>query len=402
MFHTNLKRLSSISRGLNIEGCLPYQYLPMGCKWYNLVQVIDEPLSGDTFDKVMERVRDQNYDLIEQAVGIDIEKFLDQLTTIITNIKKDHVNLLVHVHQYTGTTKLHKILEERTGVKCILDETNFFETPMNYSREYPKIDGLISLSQCAGLECSPGSWIVPKYYLLFNVKERIIHNEPRYAINHIKKYLPPDFEYISSPILAVNELWNPDSTQDEVYLILDREANRVLNFVKENTKIFDETHDWRHAVNVAINSVQILDTRGVLYLALLHDVCDHKYPESIPRSELSKWIKENIYFEVDIDSMIDRVSFSKQNGDMTKVHPVLEAVRDGDRMEAIGEIGIFRCEEYGKMRGYKLPDHLVKHSHDKLLRLVPEGFIVNHTPEVMRRHKVLEDYVKQHTPLKEM
>lgn len=372
MFFIRQSGLSQIARGINItEGYQPYRYLPEGCKWYDLVQVVDY-----FNDKL-------------------VEQFLERSIAIIKNIKKDHTNLFVLCHYHTG---VEKILQEKTGVKCF---SSFSSS--NLPVDYSKIDGFISICRCTGLDCKPGKWIVPKYYLPFDVEEKIIYNEPQYTINHIKKYLPPDFEYIDSPILTIDDdsdpiyEWNPD--HDQRYLILDREAIKVLNFVRQNTKMFDQTHDWIHAVNVAINSTEILDTRDVLYLALLHDVCDHKYPESMPRSELSKWINENIELglEVDIDSMIDLVSFSKQNGDMTKVHPVLEAVRDGDRMEAIGEIGIFRCEEFGRLRGQKIPDHVIQHSYDKLLKLVPEGFIVNHIPEAIRRHKVLEDYIKYHT-----
>jgi uncharacterized protein len=395
MPYTSLTDLGSLAKGVNIHGCRPYQFLPEGCKWYNIVQVMYDELVPENIPE--EETED---DMIERSAGIDIDQLLEQLTAIIKNIKKDHDKLLVHVHQYPGTTILHELLKQRTGVKCILDEGDFVQHPTNYRDEYPEIDGLISLEICVGIGCSPGNWIVPKYYLPFSSRHRIIYNEPQYAINHIKKYLPPDFEYLSCPILWMDNNCDPDDIiQGKNYLILDKEAIGVLEFVKENTKIFDETHDWRHAVSVAINSTQILDTRDVLYLALLHDVCDHKYPESMPRSELSEWIKDNIVSDIDIDSMIDRVSFSKQNGDMTKVHPVLEAVRDGDRMEAIGEIGIHRCTEFGKMRGKKIPDHVIRHSHEKLLRLIPEGFIANQTPEAFRRHQVLVDYVKKHSSL---
>lgn len=403
--YINLLDLGKIANGLNIEGCKPTYTLPKGCKWYNIVQVVDEPLKGDTFEKVMTKVRDGGYDLIEEAVGIDCNHFLNQLTAFINNVKKDHKNLLVHIHQYTGSTKLDLFLKEKTGVTCILDGTNFFETPVNYSEEYPDIDGLISLSQCAGFNLPAGSWIVPQYYINFDVKDCIIYNIPEYAINHAEKYLPPYFQYTKSPIFVVNDLWNPDINKEEEqgYLVLDTEGIEVLSFVKEHTKIFDETHNWQHAVQVALNSCQILNTRDVLYLALLHDVCDHKYPESLERELLSKWIMRNLKINEKrrrmIDTMIDQVSFSKQkkSGDMSKVHPVLEAVRDGDRMEAIGEIGIFRCEEFTRLRGGKVPQDVVQHCHDKLLRLMPEGYIVNKTSEVVRRHNVILDYVKKNT-----
>ena len=153
-----------------------------------------------------------------------------------------------------------------------------------------------------------------------------------------------------------------------------------------------------------MNSCQILNTRDVLYLALLHDVCDHKYPQSIPRKELSNWIINNIDKGSAnlIDNFIDKVSFSKQqkSGDMSKVHSVLEAVRDGDRAEAIGEIGIARCEQFSRILGHKVPENIVVHAYDKLLRLIPEGYIVNRNEEIIKRHNVMVDYVNKHDPNK--
>lgn len=393
-----LEDLGTIARGLNIEGCRPSYNMPHKCKWYNIVQSIDEPLKGDTFDDVMKRVHDDKYDLIESAVGIDTDNFIDNLVRIISSIKKNHTNLLVHVHQYTGTTILHKILQDRTHVRCILDKTNYYESPVDYRQEYPDIDGLISISQCAGLNLEAGEWIIPEYFINFDVNERIIYNIPIHVDNHIKDHV--QFEYTEAPLLVADALWNPDIHTDQGYLVLDHHGAKVLNFVKENTTMFDESHDWHHAVNVAINSCQLLNTHQVLCLALLHDVCDHKYPNSIPRAELSEWIMNNIDHEYAamIDTFIDQVSYSKQmkSGDMSKVHPVLEAVRDGDRKEAIGEIGILRCEQYSRVLGDKVPESVVKQAYEKILRIVPDGYIVNVTDEVIRRHNVVVDYVNIH------
>ena len=82
--------------------------------------------------------------------------------------------------------------------------------------------------------------------------------------------------------------------------------------------------------------------------ALLHDVCDHKYPESIPRSELDAFIVKQVGEEKakDVIFLIDNVSFSKEDkvrqGKAVAV-PVpehlklyLDVLRDADRLEAIG------------------------------------------------------------------
>lgn len=202
-----LSELSNIAAGLNIEGYRPTLTLPNNCKWYNIVQVIDTPLIGNTFDKVMKKVRDNNYELIEMAVSIDIQNFVDQLVDLIIKIKAKHQNLLVHVHQYTGTTVLDKILSEKTGLQVILDTTNFFETPINYTEKYPNIDGLLSISQCAGFGLEEGTWIIPDKFLEFDVKNNCIKTKSVSVANHVERFV--NFSYVKGNILIVNDLWNP-------------------------------------------------------------------------------------------------------------------------------------------------------------------------------------------------
>lgn len=204
-----IKDLPSIAVGLNIEGCRPCLTLPKGCIWYNVIQAIDEPLNGFTFEHVMKIVKFDKLPLIEQAINsIDIKKFINDLVRLINKIKVNHKNLLVHVHQYTGTTILDKILQEKTGVQVILDQTNFFSSPINYTEKYPDIDGLLSLSQCAGIGVRAGTWIVPTGFLDFDVIDNKIYTTVKYSENFIEKYL--DFDYVKGNILVVNDLWNPD------------------------------------------------------------------------------------------------------------------------------------------------------------------------------------------------
>jgi HD superfamily phosphodiesterase len=204
------------------------------------------------------------------------------------------------------------------------------------------------------------------------------------------------YDYHDEKLLSNKEIL--DSKTEEL-LLLDEQDQGVLDFVKDSTRIFDESHNWIHALNVAYNSTKIRNTKQVLYLALLHDVCDHKYPESVPREVLSKWIHDNLRDYKNIDKLIDKVSFSKQKN-FEDVHPALQAVRDGDRMEAIGEVGIKRVVQYSIAKKLKGPDDVIKHCFDKLLRLVPEGYIINKTPEVIRRHNVLVEYVNKNSDRK--
>lgn len=244
----------------------------------------------------------------------------------------------------------------------------------------------------------------------------IIYTEhiPSKIENSICSIDTEEFEPIYGNILIVNDLWNPNLEVQDGVLLLDRDDTSVLNFVKENTKIFDESHNWQHAIKVAYNSTKILNTKFVLYLALLHDVCDHKYENAMPRKLLSEYIMnnlrciENLEDYKEIDNLIDKISFIKQKGiksveneekkeNKEKREEELIAVRDGDRLEAIGEVGIIRCEQFVKLKNGKIPEDVVQHCYDKLLRLVPEGYIKSEIGriEAIKRHNIIVDYVKR-------
>ena len=64
----------------------------------------------------------------------------------------------------------------------------------------------------------------------------------------------------------------------------------MLDFVKESTKHFDSSHNHEHAWNVYRSALTIMESLNpefdfdlLMLSALLHDVCDHKYSNSIPR-----------------------------------------------------------------------------------------------------------------------
>jgi uncharacterized protein len=390
--------LDKLAVGLNIEGYRPAENLAKSCKWFNIVQVIDEPISGVTFDDIMIKVKKNNYEYIEQAIGLDIPKFINQLTQIICDIKKDHKNVLVHVHQFENSTILSKTLHEKIkDIKIIIDKTHYYEHPVNYKIDYPNIDALISISQCAGFGLKAGTWIIPNSFMNFDVKNNIIYTDLKYVgiNNHVEKYIK--FDYIKGNILVVDDLWNPNLKMQDGVLLLDKHDIEVLSFVKENTKIFDDSHNWQHAIKVAYNATKILNNKFVLYLALLHDVCDHKYKNSISREILSKYICNNLPEYKMIDTMIEMISFSKQKS-FERVNPIIEAVRDADRLEAIGKIGLQRCIQFVTINGGSVPKDVIQHCYDKLLKIVPNGYIVTKIGlhNAISEHNIIVQYVRDH------
>jgi uncharacterized protein len=370
-------------------------------------------MAGDTFDAVMKRKHEQKLALIENAVGIQTEPLLALLCDMVARVKARHKHVLVHVHQYEGSTVLHELLEKATGVKTILDKTNFHESPVDYRTSFPDVDAVVSLSQCAGLGVRAGTWIVPTSFLAFDVHREIVYTTPmeQRCPNQIRAVLPPTLSYVEGAVLVVDDLWNPPAglaeSAREGVLLLDRDDERVLAFVRESTQIFDETHDWRHAVRVARHATQIRNSKQVLYLALLHDVCDHKYPKSIPRASLSAFVRSLAPAYWPIDSWIDRVSFSAQIREEKKTLETkcaadeleLQAVRDADRIEALGPIGIARCIALVRERKGRVPEDVLQHCHDKLLRLYPERYIASEIGRAIALplHEYVADWVKNNT-----
>jgi HD superfamily phosphodiesterase len=102
--------------------------------------------------------------------------------------------------------------------------------------------------------------------------------------------------------------------------------------------------------------------------------------------------------------IIERVSFSKQKNNESKEAPsnhdeqvVLNIIRDSDRLEALGEVGVKRCEEFIRSRNGKLPEDFITHCHEKLLRLLPDGYITTQKGKELAKpkHEYLVKYVEK-------
>jgi uncharacterized protein len=186
----------------------------------------------------------------------------------------------------------------------------------------------------------------------------------------------------------------------------------LIDFVKENTKSFDESHDVNHALAVYKNALHIarveypqFDNEILEFSSLLHDVCDHKYKDSIPKEQLNLFIHDSLPKEK-ADAVIDiinNISYSQQIKGKRKTlnHPYniyQDILSDADKLEALGEIGLRRCILYTESINGKVPQDVIKHSHEKLLRL-KDNFIVTKTGKQLAEplHKVIQDYVDKYS-----
>lgn len=133
--------------------------------------------------------------------------------------------------------------------------------------------------------------------------------------------------------------------------------------VKDVYDKFDASHDFLHIERVRKNALTIASTEIDINLelielaVLLHDVSDPKY------SNEGKYMEDYIIKQLEISDVtkdkikkiIQSVSF---NGGHETTADTIEAkiVRDADRLDAIGAIGIARAFAYGGAKGRQLYD----------------------------------------------
>ena len=143
---------------------------------------------------------------------------------------------------------------------------------------------------------------------------------------------------------------------DEVYNKCKKTAQKVYDS-------FDASHDYAHIQRVLKNAKEIVKTepsadKAVIRLAvLLHDIDDAKYhSEANPSaSEILRANGADRELAMKVLACIESVSFSGGNAkDLTSIEGSI--VRDADRLDAIGAIGIARTFAFGGARSRKLYD----------------------------------------------
>ena len=204
--------------------------------------------------------------------------------------------------------------------------------------------------------------------------------------------------------------------------------NMLSEFVQTTCADRDESHGHAHMKAVAETSLHIInqdyqDRRQYNHLKLdaitaawLHDIADHKYDhDGTLEQRLDTFGQTHIPNYKDIKQVIKYVSFSSENKAIQAGTPldydalltpyyalVRHIVRDADKLEAIGQIGITRAIEYTAAANPTYTEEQVfadvkKHAHEKLLRLASE-FIRTPTACMMaqQRHKEMLTWTQQH------
>jgi len=199
----------------------------------------------------------------------------------------------------------------------------------------------------------------------------------------------------------------------------------IANEVKAVLEGEGSGHDWWHIHRVRNNAMAIADHEQanlevVELAALLHDIADHKFHDGDltigPNRAEQLLLKHGYSKEVaqQVKQIIAEVSY-KGAEEETPVSSIEAAcVQDGDRLDAIGAIGIGRAFAFGGNKNRLMfdPNHppkmhadfeayrtdkgsTINHFYEKLLLL--KGRMQTETGKKMaeERHTVMEDFLKQ-------
>jgi uncharacterized protein len=200
---------------------------------------------------------------------------------------------------------------------------------------------------------------------------------------------------------------------------------KVKEYVKK--KLYGEVtgHGWWHTYRVWKMSKNIAEKEGgdlfiIELAALLHDIADWKFHNGDIKANSKK--TRNLLKDLGVDDknikhvchIVDNVSFKGdkvQNKIKTKEGMI---VQDADRLDAIGAIGIARTFSYGGFSGREIYNPNVKpishksfkeyknskttsinHFYEKILLLKDRLNTKTAKKIAQRRHKFLENYLKQ-------
>lgn len=207
----------------------------------------------------------------------------------------------------------------------------------------------------------------------------------------------------------------------EIFMIKNIDALR--DFIQIKFQQDTSGHDWHHIDRVTKLALHIAHHENanpfvVELAALLHDIADWKLNNGDTKSGLK--LATHLMRENDIDTatinqvihIVDNVSFKGAN--VKEKNLCLEGcvVRDADRLDAIGAVGIARVFAYGGHKNQKMYDPQIKpklhnsfdeyknkvttsvnHFHEKLLLLKDRMYTPTGKRLAQERHEFMQMFL---------
>ena len=199
----------------------------------------------------------------------------------------------------------------------------------------------------------------------------------------------------------------------------------VKNHVQAIFSSTEGSHDWYHVERVWKMSILLQEVEGgnrslIELAALLHDISDHKYnggsfeKGAVETKNLLVSFGASPQLADEVAMIVSHVSYKGALVPDFKGSLELSIVRDADRLDAIGAIGIARAFAYGGSKGRALftPEiphvlhqnkeeylvnngHTINHFYEKLF-LLKDRMETNKAKEIAQeRHDVMVNFVDQ-------
>ncbi|MDR0802951.1 HD domain-containing protein [Fluviicola sp.] len=204
---------------------------------------------------------------------------------------------------------------------------------------------------------------------------------------------------------------------------MHEKIDQLREIVEEKFRNESADHDWYHVERVLKLAEFIQGKEGgnlevVQAAALLHDISDHKLNGGIKNdcARVSREILTSLGADPEfiecVCEIVDRVSFKGAGVEDETGSIELAIVRDADRLDAIGAIGIARAFHYGGKRNCSLYDpdlapslhasfeayssgesHTLNHFFEKLL-LLKDRLTTPAAQEIgLERHELMQHFV---------
>ncbi len=211
------------------------------------------------------------------------------------------------------------------------------------------------------------------------------------------------------------------------YPILDSSLIKsTIGFVKKKLADAEAGHDWFHTHRVLNNALNIAHNEEanleiVALGALLHDIADSKFhdgDETVGPAIAQEFLEKHNAGQGLIDhvvQIINNISYKNSlDGNSVFESKELFIIRDADRLDAIGAIGIARCFNYGgyKNRPFYDPDippklnmtkeeyksaasPTINHFYEKLLLLKDKMHTDTGRKMAEKRHAYMLEFLEQ-------
>lgn len=206
------------------------------------------------------------------------------------------------------------------------------------------------------------------------------------------------------------------------------DAQLIFNtqsYVQETLKDAEGGHDWFHILRVYNNAMRILESEEAQVLvvklaSLLHDIADSKFhngDECIGPLKAKAFLETQPIAKNDLEhilNIIQNVSYKggHEQDDFQSIE--LDIVRDADRLDAIGAIGIARTFNFGGYKNNTIydPDIVpephqskaqykkanaptINHFYEKLLLLKDQMNTKTAQALAQKRHEFMQLYLDQ-------